>query len=628
MLVLDARATTSANSEETHSNAAVFGKVPQVWGARLSPDGSRTSFLHMHEADMPVALVLSEDGEVQMIAASVRNRFDITWCRWANTERLLCGYSGIDNSRGQLIPVTRMIAVDHDGGNQLVLLQDRLAGHTTQFQDDVVDWLPDDPEHVLMELPEDDGTGVGRVNIYSGKVKKLARGSDYTREWRSDGHGQLRLRHYVSRKTSRWRYRLADEDKWRLLREWDVEEINVDYYPVGFAADRNTLMVVKRHEGRLALWAEDLTGQRSDQLIFSHDAVDVGFPFSLGKYDRIVAIAYSTDRSHFYFFDQELERIVETIAAARPNSNITVVDESWDKRYYLVHVSSDRDAGQYFRYDKAENQLKSMYSARPALKGRTLGAMVPVEYPATDGAFIPGYLSLPPDGVERQLPAVILPHGGPESRDYWDFDWLVQFFAAEGFVVLQMNYRGSGGFGAEWAGEGGFRAWERAIEDINDGTRWLIEQGSVDPGRICIVGWSYGGYAALTSAVVEPDMYKCVVSIAGVTDPITLIQDYRYFVSSRAVREFVGTDQQVLRTSSPLRRADEIKAPVLMFHGDRDINVNIKHSKKMNKALRKAGKSTDLIVYEDVAHGIWRDEYRVDMLTRIGEFLHQHTGSP
>jgi len=308
-----------------------------------------------------------------------------------------------------------------------------------------------------------------------------------------------------------------------------------------------------------------------------------------------------------------------------PDQEVRVVDESWDRRFYIVHVGSDRNPGAYYRFDAEKNQLVRIAPQYPKLDGVTLSPMKPMHYTARDGASIPGYLTVPVTVPKGGMPAVVLPHGGLKTRDYWGYHWLAQFLSARGYAVLQSNYRGSGGFGEGWSGEGGFRNWRTAIDDITDGARHLVEAGIADPKRLCIIGWNYGGYAALLSAVEEPALYRCVVSIAGVTDLPKLVDDYRDFYGWRGWMEFVGRDSEVLERGSPARRAAEFTAPVLLLHGDEDLNVPIGHSKKMAKALRKKKKDVELIEYEDVAHAIGRNRYRIDMLDRIGEFLDRNT---
>jgi len=293
-----------------------------------------------------------------------------------------------------------------------------------------------------------------------------------------------------------------------------------------------------------------------------------------------------------------------------------------------VRVDSDRDPGIFYRFDVQEKQLLRIAAQYPLLESQSLASVKPIRYTARDGAEVPGYLTVPAAGGEDALPTVILPHGGPESRDYWEFDWLAQFLAAKGYAVLQSNYRGSGGYGSDWSGEGGFRAWRTAINDLTDGAEHLVAEGISDSTRICVVGWSYGGYAALMSGIEEPERYRCLVSIAAVTDPEMWISDYRHFLNRRIVQKMVGGDAEVIKRGSPLKRASEIRAPVLLFHGDQDLNVSVDHSQKMARALERAKKSVEYIEYEDVEHSIRRNGYRVDMLDRIGSFLDAQIGQP
>ena len=258
------------------------------------------------------------------------------------------------------------------------------------------------------------------------------------------------------------------------------------------------------------------------------------------------------------------------------------------------------------------------------LMDRKLAVMKEITYPARDKVSVPAYLTLPNVEKKTGLPTVILPHGGPSSRDVWDFDILTQFLAANGYAVLRSNYRGSSGYGVAWERNGAFRNWQTAVNDINDGTKYLIDQGIADPDRICIVGWSYGGYAALMGAIEKPDLYRCVVSIAGVTDPKQLGINMLKFVGGEAYREFIGAGD-VGDSGSPLKRAGEIRVPVLLAHAKEDENVSFKQSKIMYEALKKNDKPVEFIHYEQAEHDIKPDKYRIDLFTRLAEFLAQYT---
>jgi dipeptidyl aminopeptidase/acylaminoacyl peptidase len=213
-----------------------------------------------------------------------------------------------------------------------------------------------------------------------------------------------------------------------------------------------------------------------------------------------------------------------------------------------------------------------------------------------------------------------MPHGGPAARDEWGFDWLVQFFAQRGFVVLQPNYRGSSGYGDNWYMENGFKSWKTSIGDVRDGGKWLVSQGMADASKLAIFGWSYGGYAALQVNALDADLFKAVVAVAPVTDLALLKMQAQMYTTSHVVEEFVGNGAHVSE-GSPVQNVEKFTAPVLMFHGDMDLNVDIAQSRRMDKALRGAKKSSQLIVYPKLEHSLVDGEVRADLLRRSDAFL-------
>ena len=234
-------------------------------------------------------------------------------------------------------------------------------------------------------------------------------------------------------------------------------------------------------------------------------------------------------------------------------------------------------------------------------------------------------MTIPAGTTGKNLPAVVLPHGGPSARDEWGFDWLAQFLAARGYAVIQPNYRGSAGFGDEWLNSNGFKNWKTSIGDVTASAKYLVARGIADPQRMAILGWSYGGYAALQSAVIEPKLYKAAVAIAPVTDLEMVRNESKGFTNSRLVRDFVGSGEHLVE-GSPLRNVASIQVPILLAHGDRDSNVGIAQSEKMDAALRSAGKSSELIRFKDLDHQLSDSDARVMLLTRIGEFLDKAIG--
>jgi dipeptidyl aminopeptidase/acylaminoacyl peptidase len=303
---------------------------------------------------------------------------------------------------------------------------------------------------------------------------------------------------------------------------------------------------------------------------------------------------------------------------------VYIISASANERVLLIRASSDVEPGRYFVYDRDARTLKEIMQSRPALRGLKLSQVKAIEYAAADGTRIPGYLTLPPGAADAKgLPALVMPHGGPGARDEWGFHWLAQFYAQRGYAVLQPNFRGSAGYGETWFQKNGFQGWKQSIGDVCDGGRWLVSQGIADPAKLAIVGWSYGGYAALQANVLDPDLFKAVIAIAPVTDLALLKSQAFNFTSYNIVSDFVGSGPHV-REGSPAQQAARFKAPVLLFHPAEDVNVDIMQSRRMDKELRDAGKSSELVVYPDLDHGIRSGAARTDMLRRSDAFLRQH----
>jgi dipeptidyl aminopeptidase/acylaminoacyl peptidase len=290
-----------------------------------------------------------------------------------------------------------------------------------------------------------------------------------------------------------------------------------------------------------------------------------------------------------------------------------------------MFAGADNDPGRYFVFDKQAKNLAEIMLARPDLENRPLALMKSVNVSVADGVALPAYLTLPPGKEAKNLPAVILPHGGPSSRDEWGFDWLAQYLAAHGYAVLQPEYRGSAGFGDDWLMKNGFKSWKTSIGDITGSAHWLASEGIADPKRLAVVGWSYGGYAALQSAVTEPSLFKAVVAIAPVTDLDMLKQEATDYTNAQVVADEIGSSAHIAE-GSPLRHAAAIKAPVLLVHGDLDVNVHIAESDRMNAALATAGDDVGFLRFKGLDHQLEDSDARIEMLTEIGKLLDRTIG--
>jgi dipeptidyl aminopeptidase/acylaminoacyl peptidase len=612
--------------------AKAFGTAPIMWGVQLSPDGTQFSALQMHPSGTTLARVVSLSGGGGSVVLSGNESFDVAWCEWANAERLLCGLRAQSTNGMTFFSVTRLVAAKTDGTEMKELVTNQFGVDMfTQFTDRVIDWLPDDDEHVLIQVPAQRGTGgpggsgsgTARLNVYTGEITNVELPVLGVNAWVTDGHGVARLYLNQNPRERRWMVRDTPESGWEELYRAEVTDLDASFQPLGFAESRNDLLFYERFEGRNALFAYDLANDRKRRLIYANPMFDVAGVQGLGRYRRLVAAIYIDDQPRQHFFDARIESLHRALGAVFPDKQINIIDESADQHYYLVFVSSDTDAGTYYRFDAMANRLAKITPAYPQLASQQLAPMTAVRYAADDGVDIPAYLTTPANRSGR-VPAIILPHGGPSARDYWGYNYLAQYLAANGYAVLQANYRGSEGYGKAWEGDGAFRGWRRAIADIDAGVDYLVAEGIADPEKICAVGWSFGGYAALMSVIEHKDRYRCVVSIAGVTDPKMLGMNALRFAGGRAARDFIGTDDEVRKHGSPLERAAEIGVPVLLVHPVMDANVPLAQSTTLAKALERENRAFEFIEYEKAEHSIRPERYRTDLLARLGAFLDEN----
>jgi dipeptidyl aminopeptidase/acylaminoacyl peptidase len=619
-----AGAPAGAEDLESAPLAAAFGASPALWGLRLSPEGTHVVAIEAADSGTTNARTLRlADGHSAIVLEGEPDEFDVQWCDWANDTRLLCGVRGLAASLpNQQFAGTRLIAVNADGSDRKDLMQDR--GVLAQFQDRVIDWLPDDRDHVLVQVPSLTGSGVAELDINTGHVRPRHAVRSGIYRWATDGAGVTRLYQMIEIGLRRWYVRRTPDSDWTLLYQQELKDLDGVFAPISFADEGNELLYYDIVDGRRVVAAMSLERGGSKRILYAHPTFDVSGTLTLGAHKRLVGAMYFDDRPHVVFFDERVREVHGDVSARFPDKEVEVIGEDRQRNRYLLFVSTDVDPGTYYYFDRDTRALTRIAEAHPSLADRPLAPMRAIRYPARDGVAIPAYLTTP-SGPSEPGPLVVLPHGGPTARDYREFNYFVQFLAASGFVVLQPNYRGSDGYGLDWRGSGGFRDWRRAVADITDGVQYLIREGIADERRICAVGWSFGGYAALMSAIEEPAMFRCVASVAGVTDPRALSSTASRYVGGRTVREFIGSsDPEVGVAGSPVERAAEVDVPVLLVHAARDTNVPLEQSTGFAKALRHAGKDAELVQYEFADHDIRPARYRTDLLARVGAFLDTH----
>lgn len=621
-----------------------FGARETVRDISLAPDGRhfayvtsagrRGSAVVIHEVDSSTRSVLGSGDESKMAPVD---------CGWASAARLVCKFYGITDFNGLRVSYTRLLGFNADGSGGLYLGRKVGGGaeRPNQFDGDVIDWRIGDGRVLMTRdfVPERqeagtnlransrDGLGVELVDTVTGKAELIERPDPEATDFLADGRGAIRIKVEAPRQfdgqlkgDTIFSYRFAAEKQWRPFSKVTRDGTGA-LEPLGVDGARNVAYAARALDGRLALYRVALDGSMTTELVSSNREVDVGSVVRIGRQGRIIGATYVTDRRQVDYFDSEYRRLAAGLAKALPRTPlIRLLDATADEGRLLVYAGSDVDPGTYYVFTKATRKLDALIDARPELTDVPMGQMTAVRFPAADGTMIPAYLTMPPGGTGKGLRAIVMPHGGPAYRDEWGFDWLVQFFAAAGYAVLQPQFRGSTGYGDAWFANNGFRSWQLAIGDVSDAGRWLVKQGIADPAKLGIVGWSYGGYAALQSNVVDPDLFKAVVAIAPVTDLGRTKQEAAGFSNRDLVERQIGSGENVGK-GSPARHADRFKAPVLLFHGSDDLNVGVGQSRLMDKRLRAAGKVSTLVEFPKLDHQLDDSEARIDLLTRSDAFL-------
>lgn len=653
LAVLFACAPAPGEEPSPFDAAAAFGARPSASGMTLSPDGKSVAYRRPIEGQGSALFTVSLADSKSKPSLAVNGKPErLGHCSWVANDRLACHiYANLKDPTYGIMSFSRLVAVNADGTN-VRLLSKADTGHSygvSGYGGGIIDPLPSEDGAVLMARPyvpevrqgsrfgsEAQGIGVDRIDTRTLDVRHIEPPRPDASEYISDGRGAVRIigvEQLVGASTTTqangvtdYLYRTPGSHDWHKMGEYNSLE-RTGFNPHAIDAERNVVYGFKKTDGRMALYTVSLDGTLTEQLVYANPDVDVDELVTIGRQERVVGVSYATDKRHVVYFDPEIKQLLAALSKAIPQQPLLeVVDSSLDGNTLLIFAGSDSDPGVYYLFDKKARRLETFLVARAELEGVKLASVKSISYPAGDGVMVPAYLTLPPGVTSAKgLPAIVLPHGGPSARDEWGFDWLSQFYASRGFVVLQPEFRGSLGYGDAWFRQNGFKSWKVAIGDVLAAGHWLIDQGIADPRKLGILGWSYGGYAALQSAVVEPSLFKAVVAIAPVTDLAAAKEEWRRWSGYYYVSQMIGDGPHV-REGSPLQNAEKIKAPVLLFHAAMDRNVSIEESKSLAERMKALGEKCELVTWNDLDHYLDDSSARALMLRKSEAFLRQGFG--
>ncbi len=619
-----------------------FFDNPKISRSALSADGKTFAFifsegdkqtvfsLGVAPGSKPVALIRLSDPETRL-----------AWLEWANAERLLISAQARNPvSVGVRSRMRLLYGIDRDGKNFSWLGKNWSRYGPDQlpvfYQDQILHWTPAEPDSVLIEYqsPYESSPDVMRMNVNSGRVTMVQARVNNIQSWHADAQGNVRVGEATTANNLYRLYaRIVPQDKLAVVID---HAIFGDGGPTfaGFHENPNKLYVRAKQDGRSAIFEFDIPTKKVGALVFAHGQVDIdGLQRDAGMEQRVVGARYTVDRPVIQFFDplaREQNRELDVALKNQIGSEVfhEVVSKSADGKQQILEVSSDIQPPIYYYYDRAKGYLVRTVESRPGLGPKNLAPMTRITYQTRDGLSISGYLTLPRDVPSENLPVVVNVHGGPWSRDLIQWDPEVQVLATRGFAVLQLNFRGSTGFGESLL-EAGYRQWGQKIQDdITDGVKWLIANGTANPDRIGIMGGSYGGYATLVGLTKTPELYRAGAAYASVTDIEFLLSDDKWYDWGYKWHEtMVGGergDRDRLREVSPLRHVENMRSPLLLGHGEDDQRVHVRQSRRMAKAARDAGKDVEYLEFPNEIHGFLLEANRVKWYEALVAFFEKN----
>jgi dipeptidyl aminopeptidase/acylaminoacyl peptidase len=586
---------------------------PLIDDVKISPDGKTVAALYNNNDRIMVLVkdVASDNSEPTII--NVLNH-DVKWIEWANDSRIIAG-TVVEG--GLWHDYYALVVMDKDGKNMRHLISDFCMGN-------LISLLPDDPDHVLVEelntktryYPE-----VYKVSVGNARKEQRVQTSRFNIEhWLADANGDVKVgvgylsdRMIIDAKTT--------DGNWKTISEMRYFK-DPWFFPVAVGKKGIAYVLSYRETDKAALYEYNIETRTFGKLLFKHDQVDIESIYYSRLKDALEYTVFTLDSPELHFFDDELAKDYLAVKQALPDATNLIAAQSADERRLIISSGSSGKPGSYYLFDRENKKLKFLGSRYPGLEKMPLSIMKGVKYKARDGMTLYGYVSYPVTYNDTPSPMVVLVHGGPYARDKNQFDTWVQFFTNRGYVVFQPNFRGSTGYGSNYW-KRGYRQWGLAMEDdIVDGVKILIDGKVADQTKICIMGASYGGYASLMGVAKYPDIFRCAVSIAGISDLNKLMIQKGNYLN----RLLIGDDMDERKANSPITYAGNIDSPVLLAHGTEDKRVYYSQSEDMYDALKKANKDVTFLKLKDETHYLEDVKNRVALFEEIDKFLDKHMG--
>ncbi|GIL18720.1 MAG: peptidase [Oligoflexia bacterium] len=613
---------TQADSKPAKIPLKDFFRNPVVARYQISQDGKWLSYMKPWENRLnifikPATSHSSNEGEIQVTFVKER---DIAGYMWKSSKYILYSrdFGGDENFHVFLYDIKTKKEKD-------LTPYPKTVAHVIND----LEYISEDEVLISDNHRNEKVFDVYRVNLKTGALKLVAENPGNIEDWVIDHQGKVRGATRSDGANSTFLYRDSEKEKFQ---EVITTTFKDTFSPLFFTFDNKRVYALSNiGRDKISLVEFDPKTKKEICILAQHERYDLAYATYSKKRKTLVAAAYTTWKPQRMFFDTYIEGIYNKLLAKLPNTEIGINSLDEKEEIFIINTYSDRNKGSFYLYNAPKDDLQLLAQVAPWLDETQLAEVKPIEYKSRDGLTIEGYLTLPKGKDPKNLPVVINPHGGPWHRDVWYFNPEAQLLANRGYAVLQMNFRGSTGYGKKFF-EASFKQWGKKMQDdVTDGVQWLIDKGIADKKRICIYGGSYGGYATLAGLTFTPDIYACGVDYVGVSNLFTFMETIPpYWETFREkLYAMVGhpeKDKDLLASGSPALHADKIKAPLLVVQGANDPRVKKAESDQIVANLKKRGIDVPYIVKDNEGHGFRNEENRFEFYEAMEKFLNKHIG--
>lgn len=613
------------NSNPVTRTAEDFSALPVLQSPKLSPNGKLLAAKVAIRGKQYFAIIPLEGGGQPRLAQTAG---DINWWDWFNNDYVLVGIGGMTPSGYGEWYVRQVLSVDTQGKAVRLIRPDNVA----QNADRVLWKSRDGSPRILLAAQKsifvdqrDFWMSVNEVDITNGRTKLVVDPREGVLQWYADDEGVVRMGigRSLDGRNVRVLYRDAKSKDFReIVRQSGKDDLIV---PDAFlAGGKKAITIAPDEKGFSAVYEYDLEKLERGRKLFSSEGYDIGGVRLTSDGTALAGVLYSEEGDSTEWIDPELKKLHQEAAAKVKGAGTSLVSYSSDLGRAVLRVGSSDAPGAYFLYDRPSGSLTQIGYLNPALKLAKLNPVKTVRYKARDGIDIEAVLTLPKKSAGKNLPLIVLPHGGPFARDDESWDWWTQFLAERGYAVIQPNYRGSSGYGTAFAKLGEGQWGLKMQDDLNDAVTYLAKEGIADPKRVCMAGASYGGYAALRAAQRDGALYRCAISYAGVSDLASMFKYNRNFLFSGQSGDWLRNQAPDFKSVSPINFAGQFSIPTLIMHGKDDQTVPIKQSREMVEKLKAAGKNVVYVEQPEGDHHFSRFEDRLEFLKEMEAFLKTH----